>query len=277
MMTIAIVTDSTSDVPPDLAAAQDISVVPAILVMGDKSLVDGEGISRQDFYEQLPSMKIPPTTAAPSSGTFEQVYEKRLSQGAAQVLSIHLAATLSGILNAAQAAAHPFGKRVQVLDSGQVSMGLGFQVLAAAESAAQGLALEQVLKQVAGLRQRLHLVAMLDSLEYLRRSGRVSWTKAGLGSLLQIKPFLEVKEGIVSRLGEARTRRKGVERLYQMLQELGDLERLAILHTNNETDARQMLAEFIHQAKMAPLMVNVTSVIGAHVGPNALGFVAVTR
>jgi DegV family protein with EDD domain len=274
-MSILVVTDSTSDLPPDLAAAQKVTVIPAILVMGDKSLADGEGISRQEFYEQLPLMKNLPTTAAPASGTFEQTYEKLFSQGASQVLSIHLASALSGILNAAQSAARSFGKRVHVFDSQQVSMGLGFQALAAAEAAAQGLSLEQVLEHVVEFRNRLHLIAMLDSLEYVRRSGRVSWAKASLGSLLQIKPFVGVKE---DRLAAWRAHaRKGIERLYQMLSELGTLERLAILHTNAEAEARQMLADFIHLTHSAPLLVNVTSVIGTHVGPNALGFVAVTR
>ena len=276
-MNIAIVTDSTSDVPPELAAAQKITVIPAILVIDGKSVVDGEGISRKDFYEQLPSMKTLPTTAAPSSGTFENIYESRLSQGASQVLSIHIASKLSGILNAAQAAARSFGKRVHVLDSEQVSLGLGFQALAAAEDAAQGLTLEQVVQRIVELRQRLHLVAMLDSLEYVRRSGRVSWAKASLGSLLQIKPFLRVKDGSVSQLGETRTRHKGIERLRQMLGALGQLERLGILHTNAEPEAQPILTEFAHLSQHPPLLVNVTSIIGAHIGPNALGFVAVTR
>ncbi len=276
-MNIAIVTDSTSDVPPELAAAQKITVIPAILVIDGKSVVDGEGISRKDFYEQLPSMKTLPTTAAPASGTFENIYESRLSQGASQVLSIHIASKLSGILNAAQAAARSFGKRVHVLDSEQVSLGLGFQALAAAEDAAQGLTLEQVIQRIVELRQRLHLVAMLDSLEYVRRSGRVSWAKASLGSLLQIKPFLRVKDGSVSQLGEARTRHKGIERLRQMLGALGQLERLGILHTNAEPEAQPILTEFAHLSQHPPLLVNVTSIIGAHIGPNALGFVAVTR
>ena len=276
-MNIAIVTDSTSDVPPELAAAQKITVIPAILVIDGKSVVDGEGISRKDFYEPLPSMKTLPTTAAPASGTFENIYESRLSQGASQVLSIHIASKLSGILNAAQAAARSFGKRVHVLDSEQVSLGLGFQALAAAEDAAQGLTLEQVVQRIVELRQRLHLVAMLDSLEYVRRSGRVSWAKASLGSLLQIKPFLRVKDGSVSRQGETRTRHKGIERLRQMLGALGQLERLGILHTNAEPEAQPILTEFAHLSQHPPLLVNVTSIIGAHIGPNALGFVAVTR
>lgn len=276
-MKIGIVTDSTADLPTEITQALQIKVVPAILIIGNKSLKDGEGISRQEFYEQLPSMKTPPTTSAPSSGAFAQVYEQFFRQGVGQVLSIHVASTLSGIYNAARIAAREFGRRVQVLDSGQVTLGLGYQVIAAAEAALSGLSLSEILERVADVRRRIRLVAMLDTLEYVRRSGRVSWARASLGTLLQIKPFLSVEEGKVLRLGEARTRRKGLQRLYEMLQELGPLERLAILHTNAEAEARQMLAEFSPAQTQIPFLVNVTTIIGTHVGPNALGFVGVVK
>jgi DegV family protein with EDD domain len=118
---------------------------------------------------------------------------------------------------------------------------------------------------------------MLDTLEYVRRSGRVSWARAQLGNLLRVKPFLEVREGDVLRIGDARTRHKGIERLKQLLQDLGALERLAILHTNAEDDARQILDEIHPDLDTTPLVVNVTTVIGTHVGPNGLGFAAVLR
>ncbi len=127
------------------------------------------------------------------------------------------------------------------------------------------------------MRQRVHLNAMLDTLEYIRRSGRVSWVRARLGEMLQIKPLIELREGKVLSLGEARTYRKGVARLVDLLRNLGPLERLAILHTNAEEEALKILAEFAHQIPTQPLVVNVTTVIGAHVGPNGLGFVAVTK
>ncbi len=276
-MTVAIVTDSTSDLPPELAAAHCITVIPAILTIGDQSLLDGNGISRADFYHQLPSMKQIPTTAAPASGTFEQAYETLLSQGATQVLSIHIASSLSGIFSVAQSAGRTFGGRVQVLDSGSLSMGTGFQALAAAEAAAQGLSLDGVLSGVYAMRARLHARAMLDTLEYVRRSGRISWTKASIGSLLQIKLFLSISNGSVSRLGEARTRRKGINRFIQMMRTLGPFERLAVLYTDAEADARQALAEFAPSCQYPPLILSVTTVIGTHLGPNAVGFAAVTR
>jgi len=163
---------------------------------------------------------------------------------------------------------------VRVVDSLQVSLGLGFQVLEAAQAALNGLSEEAILERLNDVRRRIRLVAMLDTLEYLRRSGRVSWARAGLGSVLRIKPFVELKDGFVERAGEVRTRRKGMAHLIDILRNLGSLEKLGILHSNAPNDARQILASLSPQIPDAPLIVNVTTVIGTHVGPNGLGFVA---
>jgi DegV family protein with EDD domain len=276
-MTIAIVTDSTADIPDELTSSYGIQVVPAVLIIEGKSYTDGKGYSREEFYQQLPSMKTSPTTATPSSGTFEVSYSQLIDQGASQIISIHAPARLSGIYNAAVIAAQKFDQRVTVIDSGFLSLGIGFQVIAAAEAAQCKGSVNEIISIINDIRRRIHLVAMLDSLEYVRRSGRVSWARASIGSLLHIKPFIGVQNGQVLRLGEARTRHKGIERLYEHLKKLGDLDRLAILHTNAEADARQMYNEFTSRVKNQPLMVNVTTIIGTHVGPNGLGFVAVVE
>ena len=205
------------------------------------------------------------------------MYEKLLGGTNSQIISIHAASQLSGIFNAASAAAQAFGERVKVLDSEQITMGLGFQALVAAEAADRGDSLETVLDLIRDVRRRVRVVAMLDTLEYVRRSGRVSWARARLGNLLHIKPFLEVRGGSVHSLGETRTRRKGVQRLKKFLQELGALERLAVLHTNARHEALQFLEDLDLQLPTTPLVVNVTTVIGAHVGPNGLGFAAVLK
>jgi DegV family protein with EDD domain len=269
-MSVAVVTDSTSDIPYDLTEKLQIQIVPNVIVIDGKSIEDGKDFSRRDFYEKLPQMKQIPTTATASSGTYVALYEDLFSKGVQSILSIHASSQLSGIYNAATAAAQSFGERVRVVDSQQVSMGLGFQALAAAEAAAEGLPLEAILDRLERLRQRVRLFAMLDTLEYVRRSGRVSWAQAGLGSLLKIKLFVEVKDGIVHRAGEVRTRSKGLTRLHEMLQSLGKPERLAILHTNADHDALDFLESL--DLPEPPLIVNVTTVIGTHVGPNALGF-----
>jgi DegV family protein with EDD domain len=274
-MRIEIVTDSTSDIPPEVAEEYHIHVVPAILNIEGQSLEDGPGISRREFYERLPSMDPLPTTSAPSVGSFLKLYEKIFEQGADQILSTHAPAALSGIYNAARLAAQNFNQRVKVLDSGSLTLGLGFQAMAASERCREGASLAEILAHIESMQKRIYLAAMLDTFEYVRRSGRVSWAKAALGALLNIKPFVSVKEGAVLRLGETRTRQRGIERLKAMLVNRGPLERLAVLHTNSEEDARQFLASFNVKLRTQPFIVNVTTVIGTHVGPKALGFVAV--
>jgi len=271
---IAIVTDGTADIPADLLAQHNIHVVPTYVIIGGKSYIDGVDITRKEFYDGLPFMDPMPTTAAPAPGEFQQLYSSLVDQGFDHILSIHCSSTLSGIYQAASIAAQAVGDRVQVIDSQSLTLGLGFQVLASAEAALTD-PLERILNMLHGLRPRVRVIAMLDTLEYVHRSGRVSWTKARIGNLLRLKAFIEVTEGKVLSLGEGRTRQKSIERLIGLVRKLGPLERLAILHSNAEKDARQMLVDLNPQLPREPLIVNVTTVIGVHVGPNGLGIAAV--
>lgn len=274
---IAIVTDSTADIPADYAERYSIHVIPNIIIIDGKSLEDGVDITRQEFYEKLVSMKTLPTTATASSGVYQQLYERLLGQGAKNILSIHASSLLSGIYNAAHIAAQEFQDRVSVIDSQQLSLGLGFQVLEAARAVSRGESLHAVLSIIEDVRSRIRLIAMLDTLEYIHRSGRVSWARARLGNLLRIKPFVEVKNGNVLSLGEARTYQRGVARLRELLLHQGPIEQLAILHTNAEESARRFLSNLPLPLPENPLLVNVTSVIGTHTGPNGIGFTLVKR
>lgn len=276
-MDIAIVTDSTADIPKELVEKHQIHVVPNLVVIGGKSLKDGIDLSREAFYNDLPSMRDFPTTSTASSGTFQEIYEGLLKKGYKKILSIHASSLLSGIFNSARTAALNFEEKVMVVDSKLVSLGLGFQVLTAAEAVKKIGAVSEILALLDNLRQRIKVVAMLDTLEYVRRGGRVSWAKARLGNILQVKPLVEIKEGIVHSLGEVRTRSKGIARLHQLIQGLGKLERLAVLHTNAKEDAVRFLADLKPELQEPALIVNVTTVIGAHVGPNGLGFAAVSQ
>lgn len=274
---IAIVTDSTADIPADYAERYLIHVIPNIIIIDGKSLEDGVDITRQEFYEKLVSMKTLPTTATASSGVYQQLYERLLGQGAKNILSIHASSLLSGIYNAAHIAAQEFQDRVSVIDSQQLSLGLGFQVLEAARAVSRGESLRAVFSIIDDVRRRIRLIAMLDTLEYIHRSGRVSWARARLGNLLRIKPFVEVKNGSVLSLGEARTYQRGVARLRELLLHQGPIEQLAILHTNAEENARRFLSNLPLPLPENPLLVNVTSVIGTHTGPNGIGFTLVKR
>ena len=278
-MKLGIVTDSTSDLPQSLVTAHGLEVVPAILVVDGRSYADGEGLSREEFYTRLPGMKHAPSTAAPSMGEFAQRFQKLLSAGCEHVLSIHAAHQLTSIVNTARKAAESFGERVTVLDSGSLTLGLGFQVLAAVEAAVRGLGLGGILEAVQSVQKRLQVMAALDTMEYLRRSGRVPATVAALGGLLHVRPVVELLDGEVKPLGAVRTARQGSARLLQALQAMGPLERLAILHTNAEARARELIDELMGTVSQSIprdiLRVNVTTVIGTHVGPNGLGFAAV--
>ena len=276
-MKIAIVTDSTADIPEDIAERYHIHVIPNLLIIDGQSYADGKGISRQDFYQRLPYMKVLPTTATASSGSYQELYQQLLHQGADQILSIHASSLLSGICNAARIAARQFDEKIHIFDSGSLSMGLGFQVIAAAEALSNNVPLEQVKQMLSEIHSRVRVIAMLDTLEYVRRSGRVSWARARIGTLLQIKPFVELIEGRGLSKGEVRTRKKGIQKLYEMLQAQGALERLAILHSNAEEDANRFLKRIPQAFHHPPLVVNVTTIIGTHVGPNGLGFAAIKQ
>ncbi len=279
-MKLGIVTDSTCDIPQFLVEQYELEVVPCILVIDGKEYVDdGKGVTREEFYKQLPSLQTQPTTAAPSIGDFSARYESLLRRGCDQILSIHAAGALTSILNIARKAAEDFPNRVTCIDSTSLSLGVGFQVLAAAEAAELGL--QAALAAVESTRRNLRVYAALDTLQYLRRSGRVPATVAMLGGLLSIKPMVELANGEVKPIGAARTTRQANERMSRFLLEQGPLERLAILHTSAEPRAREFLDKMMQKAsKSMPrdiLMLNVTTIIGTHLGPNGLGFASVRK
>ena len=278
-MKIGIVTDSTADLPAYLIEQHEIHVVPTILVLEGKEYADGIGISREEFYNRLPSLQTPPTTAAPSIGDFATPYETLLSNGCDHVISLHAASQLTTIVNVARQAAKEFPDKVTCIDSGSLSLGIGFQVVAAAEEAELGL--KSALDAIDSARKRLQVSAALDTMEYLRRSGRVPGAVAALGGLLSIKPMIELKDGEVKPIGAVRTTKQADERMLKFLLELGDMERLAVLHTNAEPRAKSLLDELMSRVrKSIPrdiLFVNVTAVIGTHLGPNGIGFAAVRK
>ncbi len=278
-MKLGIVTDSTSDLPAYLVEEHHIQVVPTILVLEGKEYLDGIGITREEFYNRLPSLLTPPTTAAPSIGDFTTLYEALLSQGCDHIISIHPASQLSNIVNIASQAAKEFPNKVTCVDSGSLSLGLGFQALSAAEESELGL--KPALDAILSTRKRLQVSAALDTMEYLKRSGRVPGAVAALGGLLSIKPMIELVDGEVKAIGAVRTTKQADESILNYLLGLGDLERLAILHTNAEQRAKQLLNELMNRArKFIPrdiLFVNVTAVIGTHLGPNGLGFAAIKK
>jgi DegV family protein with EDD domain len=278
-MKIGIVTDSTCDLPRYLVEQHELEVIPCVLVLEGKEYRDGIDISRDEFYKRLPSLHTPPTTAAPSIGEFSTRYDSLFSRGCDHVISIHAAEKLTSILNISHQAAKDFGDKITIIDSTSLSLGLGFQVLAAAEAAELGL--QSALDAIAYECKRLRVFAALDTMTNLRRSGRVPAAVAILGGMLNIKPMIELSNGEVKPIAAVRTTKQANERMLDFLLQLGSLERLAVLHTGAETRAKQFLNTVMQNASQSVprdiLMVNVTPLIGTHVGPNGLGFATVGK
>ncbi len=276
MQPVRILTDSTADIPADLAKRLGIVVVPAYVQMDGRSLRDGEEISREEFYRLLDTLERPPTTAVPPAEEFAAAY-RGLKGKVKEVVAILLSTTLSGMYNAAWLGSQAVsGLKVHLVDSRQLSMGLGWQVILAAEAAAEGRSGEEILALLEDLRPRVRVFAMLDGVGHLQHSGRVDWARAMAVRLLRIKPLIEVRDGDVALTGRVRTRRRAIERLVEMTAALGTLERLAVIHTAapDVEVFRHRLGEIFPIDKI--LVAEVGPVVGAHVGPRALGVAAIT-
>ena len=276
-MTVRIVTDSTCDLPADIINKYRISVIPLYINVGSQGYLDGIDITRQEFYQKLPVFPTQPTTAVPSAQKFHSVYTALADEGATDVLSIHISTALSAIHNVAQVAAQEItSTRVTVIDSRQLSLGTGFLVELAARLAEAGHSLEQIVSALNEQIKRTYVFAALDTLEFLRRSGRMNRFLANFGTLLQIKPILRMHDG-KPETEKVRTRDRALHRVVDILRSLGALERLAIVHTNAHERVAQLRAL---AADLLPAediwTMDITPVIGAHIGPGAIGFSVVT-
>ena len=272
---VKIVTDSTADIPPELAG--DITVVPCFVQFGETGYLDGIDITREQFYARLTSDKVLPKTAAPSAGLFEETY-RRVAANGDEVISLHVASTLSGMLNSARLGAEAVPEaNVTVYDSETVTMSLGWMCVAAARAARQSQSVAQIIALLDDMKTRAHVFAALDTLDFLRRSGRVSWASAMMGQLLNVKPIVRVYRGVVSLLERVRTRTRSVQRLEELATGLGQLEFLAVLHTTAQEAAQQLAHDVAHLAPPPIPVIEITPVIGTHVGPNGLGLAAIVK
>lgn len=268
---VGIVTDSTADIPSGMLADLKVESVPALLIVDGETFIDGVNLSRMEFYRRMPALSQPPTTASPSPAEFQAAYERLLSDGVESILSIHVSAKLSGMVNSAYQAAQEFGKRVTIFDSQQLSLGLGYQVIEGAHAALEGLNIETVLKRVQQVQAKVRLLALINSLEYLRRGGRVSWLQAGVGELLRIKQLLTLQDGFVESFGRARTFTRALETLKREARAWSPLSHLTVMHSGILEKAELLAAELAALCSTEPMVVNVTTVIGAHVGPGSIG------
>lgn len=277
-MPIKIITDSISDLPEPVAREYGIGVIPCYVNAGGQSFLDGVELSRQEFYQRLPAYQTPPTTSSPGIGAFIQVYQEAVRQGASEIISLHVAGKFSNLIDIARIAAEEISAvPVTIVDTGQLSLGEGLQVLAAAEAARVGCSRQAITALIASMTQRTYIFAVLDTLEFLRRSGRASFLQASLGAWLDIKPVMSVHCGEIS-IERMRTRRKAVARMLARIDALGPVERGALVHSHAPDDHMAVLShharEQLHLSGSL-LSAEVTPAIGTHIGPAAVGMVVV--
>ncbi len=273
MPRLRVMTDSTCDLPADWVTQHDIRIVPTYVQFGTESLADdGVQITREGFYQRLISSPVHPTTAAPPAGQTLEIMRQAL-QDAEHVIGITAPAVLSGIYNTFRLAAEQLGpQRVTLIDSGQLSMGMGWQVLTAAEMAASGASPADIENALRDMQPRVDVWAALDTMQYLRRSGRVSWATAMVGDLFQIKPIINLHDSVVSSVTRTRTSRRSFSTLVELAHKAAPLARLAVMHTQYPDGAYELVNALrdLH-SKDAIIVVEATPVLGVHLGPQGLG------
>lgn len=279
-MSVRIVVDSTADIPTERASALNIAVVPLTVNFGDEAYRDGVDLDGPSFYSKLATSPVMPSTSTPSPGLFDEVYRDLIRHGATGILALHIGADLSGTYQVSRGAAElvsaATGVPIAVYDTRQVSGAIGRNAEVLAREAADGASLAQLKQHAESLMARTHLFASLDTLEFLKRGGRIGAAQAFLGTLLSMKPILEVRDSKVLPVERVRTRSKAHEKVGQLVQRLGPLEALAIV-ASDDTVAEQFhaVARQFYQGEIEHFPLG--PVVGTHAGPGAGGFVAVTR
>jgi DegV family protein with EDD domain len=273
------VTDSTADLAKDQAQELGICVVPLTVQFGEEVYRDGVDLGSAEFFSKLATSKVMPTTAAPPAGLFEEAYRQLLRDGADGILAILISSTLSGTYNSAVVGADALKdqpKPIEVLDSRSVSGGLGIAAMAAARAAQEGKSLAECKAAAESVLARMHIYAVLDTLEFLQRGGRIGRARQLVGTLLNVKPMLTVKEGAVLPLENVRTRSKAHERIAQLLEKLGEIELVGIAESDDEIG--QQLTKAIRAVYAGPIeYFRLGPVVGTHTGPGTSAVCTVTR
>ena len=271
-MAVTIVTDSSCDLPPELAQQGDIRIVPCSVSFGDQTYRDGVDINREQFYEMLTGGTVFPTTSQPAVSEFQELFSAVREEGR-EIVAVLLSGALSATVNSATQAKNALGddSPIDIVDSQQTSMGLGFMALEAARMAADGAGREDIVARVLDLRSRTHTYAMLDTAEYLRRGGRAGRAQSFLVSALQVKPIVTISEGVAAPVARPRTRRKGLDEVTSRIQSLGTLEHAAVMYTTDPGDAEALKERISSSASAEVIQSRFSPVLGAHIGPHALG------
>ncbi|HTP01171.1 MAG TPA: DegV family protein [Anaerolineales bacterium] len=276
-MPIAFVTDSTAYIPADLSRQFAISVVPLMLIWGDETLRDGVDIQPDQFYARLKTAKVMPSTSQASAVDMQHAFQDLIDKGF-DVIGVFLAEKLSGTMQSALQGRDALGSaagKVTIIDSNTTAMAMGFEILAAARAAAQGAGVDECAALVKAVRERVGVYFAVDTLEFLHRGGRIGGATRFIGSALNLKPILALRDAHVEAIDRVRTKTKALDRLVELVAEdvrgKGSVH-LATLHANAEPEARQLLVRAGQQLNAVETVLSTVSpVVGTHAGPGTVG------
>ncbi|MBP1632302.1 MAG: hypothetical protein H6Q11_590 [Acidobacteria bacterium] len=270
---IRIVTDSSCDLPDDVITQHRIEVVPLTIRFGDEELVDREELSSEEFWRRLTTGQALPETAAPSVGRFQQAFTRLVSAGADGIVVLCISSKISATIQSATLAAEQFtaGIPLRVVDSSLVSGALGLAAIEAAKAAAAGGSIDEVEAAARAACERGRIFATLDTLEYLRRGGRVGGAAALIGGLLDVKVLIGFEDGKVAGIGRVRSRKKAVAAVLDKVREnVGSIAHLAVVHSD-PAELPEFLQGLAEIYEGPPLVCRFGSVVGTHIGPGAVG------
>jgi DegV family protein with EDD domain len=273
MSRVAIVTDSTADLPEELRAAHCITVVPLNVRFGDQTFRDQIDISSDQFIERISQSDELPSTSQPAPGAFQAAF-RSLAADHDEIVAVLMSSKLSGCVQSATTAAAELEDqiRVEVVDSFNVSLGLGFQAIRAAELAAQGHGAEEIARRVHADVNAYNLAFFVDTLEYLKRGGRIGGAASLIGSLLQLKPVLRIDEGQVVPYERTRTHARAVDALREFVAGWPAINRLGVIYSRDRAEAEHLVAELPTTVDPDRIVIaQLSSVLSAHVGPGVLG------
>ncbi len=274
MSKVAIITDSTAYIPPELVNEFNITVAPLEIIWGDEIFRDGVDIQPNEFYTRLKKSTVMPTTSQVTIAFFQEIFDRFIKQGYS-ILCILISSKLSGTLNSAYQARDGFPNApIEIVDSYTSGMALGFQALSVAKAAKQGVSLKECKELVEKAREHTGVIFAVDTLDFLHRGGRIGGASRFLGTALNIKPILEVSGGRVEAVERVRTRNKSLARLVEMVKERTAGKqplRIAVIHANAEAEARDVLDQTKKLHAEEYIISQVSPAIGTHIGPGTVG------
>nr|BBH90506.1 DegV domain-containing protein [Thermosporothrix sp. COM3] len=280
-MPVRIVTDSTADIPAEQAQVLGITVVPLTVFFGEESYLDGAELDTATFYQKLQEAPDLPRTSQPSPARFAEAYTRLIQEGADGIISVHLSSGLSGTYQSACTARDSLPEElrqvpIEIIDSRSISAGMSLAILKAAREAQEGHSLDEIKSALLDRLSRSRVLAILDTLEYLKRGGRIGAAKAFLGNMLSFKPIVTVKEGVVAPLEQPRTRSKAYVRAAQLASEFAPFEDIAIVEANDEVGQQlEATLRTIYQGEITHYKFG--AVLGTHTGPGLVGVAFISQ